>query len=178
MAHSILMWTGDILHDYAFAAMMLLGVVWLRRGGPGGSFFWAFFVPTAFGAAASAWFWNPGGVIGGAVAGVAGAVLVAAPGVVQVREVELVDGLVLDQLQQRGQVVGVALGHRVAHADLDAALAAQADAVHRGLEGALLAAEVVVRGADAVEADADVVEADLVDQIGRASCRERVSSPV
>ena len=76
MAHSILMWTGDILHDYAFAAMMLLGVVWLRRGGPGGSFFWAFFVPTAFGAAASAWFWNPGGVIGGAVAGVVGMLMI------------------------------------------------------------------------------------------------------
>ena len=76
MAHSILLWTGDILHDYAFAAMMLLGLVWLRRGGPGGSLFWAAFVPLSFGAGAAAYFWHPGGLIGGGICAVVGIVLV------------------------------------------------------------------------------------------------------
>ncbi|MBL0041268.1 MAG: DUF418 domain-containing protein [Xanthomonadales bacterium] len=33
LAHSVFLWTGDILHDYAIGAFLLLAVVWLRRGG-------------------------------------------------------------------------------------------------------------------------------------------------
>jgi hypothetical protein len=64
--------------------------------------------------------------------GVVLAVLVAAAGVVEVREVEAVDALVLDELQQPRQVVGVVLRHREAHADLQAEVAAEADAAQRG----------------------------------------------
>ena len=30
LAHSVFLWTGDILHDYAVGAFLLLGIVWLR----------------------------------------------------------------------------------------------------------------------------------------------------
>jgi uncharacterized protein len=30
LAHSVFLWTGDILHDYAIGAFLLLGIVWLR----------------------------------------------------------------------------------------------------------------------------------------------------
>jgi uncharacterized protein len=30
IAHSLFLWTGDILHDYAIGAFLLLGIVWLR----------------------------------------------------------------------------------------------------------------------------------------------------
>ncbi|MBI2398477.1 MAG: DUF418 domain-containing protein [Xanthomonadales bacterium] len=30
LAHSIFLWTGDILHDYAIGAFLLLGIAWLR----------------------------------------------------------------------------------------------------------------------------------------------------
>jgi len=33
LLHSIFLWTGDILHDYAIGAFGLLGILWLRRGG-------------------------------------------------------------------------------------------------------------------------------------------------
>ncbi|MNQ96354.1 hypothetical protein D3C85_1119540 [compost metagenome] len=107
------------------------------------------------------------------VAGVAVAMLVAAPGVVEVREVELVDAFVAHQLQQCRQIVGVVLGHGVAHADLHAGVARQADAVQRQREAAVEAAELVVGGADAVEADADIVEADVGDaaNVGRIDQR-------
>ena len=36
LAHSVFLWTGDILHDYAVGAFLLLGLVWLRRGGQAG----------------------------------------------------------------------------------------------------------------------------------------------
>ena len=88
------------------------------------------------------------------------AVDVAAPGVVQVREVELVHALVLHEPEQRRQLVGVVLGHGEAHADLDALLVAQADRVHRGIVGAFQAAEAVVGRLQAVNRDADVVVAD------------------
>ena len=33
LLHSVFLWTGDILHDYAIGAFLLLAVIWLRRGG-------------------------------------------------------------------------------------------------------------------------------------------------
>ncbi len=36
LLHSIFLWTGDILHDYAIGAFGLLGILWLRRGGKAG----------------------------------------------------------------------------------------------------------------------------------------------
>jgi len=62
-----------------------------------------------------------------------------------------------------GRSWGVVLRHGEAHADLQAEVAAEADAVQRFLEGALHAAELVVRLANAVEADADVVKVSLRD---------------
>jgi hypothetical protein len=101
------------------------------------------------------------------------AVLVAAPGVVQVREIEAVDALVLDQPEQAGQVLMIVLGHGEAHADLEPGIAAQADAGQRQVEGALHAAELVVRGAEAVEADADVVVADGADAVEHGRVDQR-----
>ncbi len=69
--------------------------------------------------------------------GVAAAILVAAPGVVEVRKIELVDALVFGEPEQRGQVGGVVLGHGEAQTDLDAPIAAQAQASERGIEGAV-----------------------------------------
>jgi len=60
---------------------------------------------------------------------------------------------------------GVFFGHRVAHANLEAAVAAEAQSGQRGGKGALLAAEAVMRVGDSVEADADVVEAGVGDGV-------------
>jgi hypothetical protein len=101
----------------------------------------------------------------GLVMGVVLAVLVAAAGVVEVREVELVDALVLDQLQQAGRSWALSWVMVKRTPTLRPSVAAQADAVQRRVEGAFLAAEAVVGLADAVEADADVVESRLGDAV-------------
>ena len=56
-----------------------------------------------------------------------------------------------------GQILAVVPGQREAQPDLDAAREAQANRGHGRREGALLAAETVVRGADTVDADADEI---------------------
>ena len=100
-------------------------------------------------------------------AGVVAAVLVAAAGVDQVREVELVDALRVAEVEHARQLWRVALGHGEAQADLDAAGPAQRGCrASAASKAPSLAAEPVVDVADAVEADADVVVADRGDAVG------------
>ena len=85
------------------------------------------------------------------VLGIVLAVLVAAPGVVEVRKIEAVDAFVLDQLEQLGQVVRIILGHGETHADLQPQITAQADTAERSFEGTLHSAERVMRFRNAIE---------------------------
>ncbi len=82
--------------------------------------------------------------------GVFAAVLVAASGIDQMRQIELVDPLVVAQLQQVRQVLGVVLGQGEAQPDLDAARLAFAHAAQGIRKGPLDAAEPVVGRADSV----------------------------
>ena len=91
--------------------------------------------------------------------GVIPAVARAAAGVVQVRQVELVDLFGAHQIQQRRQLRVVVLRQRAAQPDLDAVCAAEPDAGQRAVEGPVEPTEAVVRGAQAIERDADVIEA-------------------
>ncbi len=105
--------------------------------------------------------------------GVGVAVAVAAAGIDEVREVELVETLRLHEVEHGGQAFDIALGDGEAQADLDAVLPEQADALKRGVVGARDAAEPVVDGADAVQAHADIVVADLGDALGRRLVDQR-----
>ena len=105
--------------------------------------------------------------------GILGAVDVAAAGIVQVREIELVDLLIAHQLQQRGQVVRVQRRHREAQADLDAACAQQPHRRKAAVERAVQAPELVVRRGQAIEADADVVEARGGHAVGHRAVDQR-----
>jgi len=98
---------------------------------------------------------------------------VAAAGIVQVREVELVHLFLAHQVEQRFEVVRVERRHGVAQPDLDAARAQQAQSREAALERAALAAELVVRLAQAVEADAHVVEALRGDAVGQCVVYQR-----
>ena len=102
-----------------------------------------------------------------------GAVDVAATGVVEVREVELFGAFVVHQRQQRGQLVGVESGHRVAQSDLDAAPVQQAHPFQAAVEGPVPAAKAVVHRADAVQTDAHVVEPGLLDAVGHRGVDQR-----
>jgi len=92
--------------------------------------------------------------------GVGLAVLVAAPGIIQVGQIELVDPLVIHELQQLRQIAGVVTGQGETHPDLDAGIPAQANAVQRLVEATLTSTEFVVDLAHAIQTDADVVIAD------------------
>ncbi len=98
--------------------------------------------------------------------GVVAAVLVAAAGIDQVRQIDLVDGLRLGKIEQRRKVLRIVHGHGEAQPDLDGARLELPDGGERRVEGAGLAAEAVVHFADAVEADADIVVADRGDAVG------------
>ena len=94
----------------------------------------------------------------GLVVGVFVAVDVAAPGVVEVGKVELVRAHLLHQVEQRGQVVGVHGGHGVAQAHFHAYAVEVANGGQAAVKRAFQAAEFVVRGLEAIEADANVVK--------------------
>jgi len=107
------------------------------------------------------------------------AAALAAPAVVQVREIELLHVVLAHQRQQGGQLWVVVLRERGAQPDANAVLAAQVDGVHRGDEAALELAPLVMNRFQAVDADADIVvlrrshllDIALVDQ--RAVGRQR-----
>ncbi len=92
--------------------------------------------------------------------GIVAAILVAAPGVDQMREIELVDPLVIHEVEEPWEFGGVVHGHGEAHAGLEATVAAQAQTRQGFSISAITAAEGIVSGADAVKAHADVVVAD------------------
>ncbi|MDT4859434.1 hypothetical protein FQZ97_939420 [compost metagenome] len=101
------------------------------------------------------------------------AVDVAAAGVVEVREIELVHPLGSHQAQQRREVVRVERGHGVTQAHLHAACAQQAHGGEAAVEGAVEPAKLVVRLAQAVQADAHVVEACCGDAVGHGGVDQR-----
>ncbi|MNT62355.1 hypothetical protein D3C72_2000680 [compost metagenome] len=88
-----------------------------------------------------------------------GAMAACTASIVEVRQVELVDALMLGQRHQVGQLRRVGFGQRHAHAHAQAGRTRGAQARQRLRKGAVAAAEAVVRGGQAVQADADVVEA-------------------
>ena len=92
--------------------------------------------------------------------GVRSAVVVAPPGIVEVGEVKALDVLGFQEVENVRQLGGIVAGHGEAQAHLEAALAAQADALHGRLEGAGAPAEPVMGLAEPVDADAHVVVAD------------------
>ena len=95
---------------------------------------------------------------GGIKPGIAAAVDIAAPGVVEMGEIELVDLLVPHQLQQGREVLIIQVGEGIAQAGLDALRVQQADRVQRGVVGAVQAPELVMGVALAVDADADIIK--------------------
>src|SRR5690606_23527455 len=83
--------------------------------------------------------------------GVVTSILVAAAGIDEMREIEFREILALDEVEQRWQFGDIVLGHGEAHADLHAAIAQETQRSERRVIRALLAAEAVMRCADAVE---------------------------
>ena len=104
---------------------------------------------------------------------VVAAVLVAASGIDEMRQVELVDALGARELEQGRQVVVIVLRHRKAQARLHAAPPAFLQAGERRDESAVAAAETVVRLADAVKAHADIIVADIGDAPGHVGVDQR-----
>ena len=107
------------------------------------------------------------------VVGILIAVDVAAPGVVQVREVELVRPFVLHQLQQVGQVVRVHGRHGEAQAHLHAKFSQKAHGGQAAVKGPVQAAKFIVRGFQSIQADAYVVKAFLGDALGQRAVNQR-----
>ena len=92
---------------------------------------------------------------------IAVAVAVAATGVIQVGQIELVDALVSHQLQHIRQFDCVVFGHGKAQPHLDIAIAAQADTLHGGIKCTLLAPEQVVCLFSTVNTDTHVVISNI-----------------
>ena len=109
----------------------------------------------------------------GAELGVALAVHIAAPGVVEVREIEPGDALLFHQIEERLEVRGVVAGQREAHADLHLQVAQQAQRGQGLRERLFLSPEAVVRLLQPVEADADVAEARVADARGERRVDQR-----
>ena len=101
------------------------------------------------------------------------AVAIAAAGIDQMREIEFVESLGLHQVEHRGQALDIALRDGEAQPDLDAAIAAAANARERCIEGSFLSPEPVMHRADAIEADADIVVAERGDAIRACVINER-----
>ncbi len=110
---------------------------------------------------------------GGGELRVLGAVDVAAAGVVQVREIELVRALLAHQRQQGLQVVRVAGRHGVTQAHLHAARVQVPYSRQAAVEGALQPAELVVGLAQAIDADAHIVEACSGHPVGHGLVDQR-----
>ena len=98
---------------------------------------------------------------------------VAAPGVVEVREVELLRALFAHQRQQCGQVVRVHGRHGEAQAHLHAPRAQEAHGGQAAVKRAVQPAEFVVRGLEAVQADAHVVKTGSGHAVGHGLVNQR-----
>ena len=94
---------------------------------------------------------------------VAAAVSIATSGVVQMRQVKLVDVFITHQLQQIRQLGCIIPGQGKAQADLDPGVMAKPDTAYGLVKCPLFATKTVVGIAHTVEADADVVIADGFD---------------
>ena len=113
------------------------------------------------------------GVAGDVPGRIVAAVLVAAPGVDEMREIELVDPLRYGEIDQIRQLMMIVLRHGEAQARLHAAPSTFAQARERRVECAFAAAKPVMRRAEPVEADADIVIADICDAPGEFGVDQR-----
>src|SRR5690554_2147047 len=101
------------------------------------------------------------GVTSHAVPGILFAVAPPATAVVEVRKVELVDLMLLDQRQYIAKLRVVLPRQGKTQPHLDAALLAQFDCVHGFTKGALALADDIVGLFETIDADADVVVTDI-----------------